>query len=95
MWMGARREFARGQPGFGRCGRELAESSLEVGRGSNDVVGSSLRVLQRFTEKFVGSSLIGCQELAGRMLGVHWVFVEGDREFVGGSLEGCREFTER
>ncbi|RRT31951.1 hypothetical protein B296_00057457 [Ensete ventricosum] len=43
---------------------ELAESSPEVGQGSDDVVGSSPRTHQKFTGKFVESSPTGCRELA-------------------------------
>ncbi|RZR93346.1 hypothetical protein BHM03_00021833 [Ensete ventricosum] len=71
MLLGARRDFARGRSEFGCCGRELIESLPKVGQGLDDVIGSLLRVLQRFTGKFIGSSPTGCQELAGRMLGVH------------------------
>ncbi|RRT62136.1 hypothetical protein B296_00041032 [Ensete ventricosum] len=92
---GTRREFARGRPRFGRCGRELTKSSLKVARVLDDVVESSARVYQRFVGKFVGSSLTGCRELTERMLGVHREFTEGDRELARCSPEGCREFAER
>ncbi|RWW38939.1 hypothetical protein BHE74_00055776, partial [Ensete ventricosum] len=41
----------------------LTKSSLEVSRGSDDVVGSSLRTHQKFAGKFVGSSPIDYPEL--------------------------------
>ncbi|RRT84422.1 hypothetical protein B296_00010113 [Ensete ventricosum] len=74
---------------------ELAKSLLEAEQDSDDVVGSTPRAHQRFTRKFLGSSLIGCPELAGRMFGVRREFTEGNRELIGGSLEGNREFAER
>ncbi|RZS04256.1 hypothetical protein BHM03_00034566 [Ensete ventricosum] len=91
---GACREFARGRPGFRRCGQELTQSSSEVDRDSDNMVGSSPKVCQRFVRKFIRCSPISYPELTGRMLGVHREFTEGDRELIGVSPEGCRKFNE-
>ncbi|RZR90985.1 hypothetical protein BHM03_00019009 [Ensete ventricosum] len=72
-----------------------SKSSLEVGQGLDDVVGSLPRVLERFAGKFIRRSPTGCRELTGKMLGVRREFTERDRKFVGGLPEGCWEFTER
>ncbi|RWW47471.1 hypothetical protein BHE74_00046532, partial [Ensete ventricosum] len=64
-----------------------------VGRGSDDVVRSSPRTYQRFAGKFVGSSLIGYREFAGRMLGISREIAGRNRELAEGSSKGCREFT--
>ncbi|RWV83531.1 hypothetical protein GW17_00054844 [Ensete ventricosum] len=61
---------------------------------SNDVVGSSSRVHQRFAGKFVRSSLTSCRELTKSSPERCWEFVEGDRELAAGSPEGCRKFAE-
>ncbi|RWW12278.1 hypothetical protein GW17_00024070, partial [Ensete ventricosum] len=62
---------------------ELVESSSEVDRGSDDVVGSSPRTHQKFAGKFVGSSPTGCWELTGCSLEEYWKFVEGNPELAG------------
>ncbi|RWV99264.1 hypothetical protein GW17_00037836 [Ensete ventricosum] len=64
---------------------ELAESSLEVDRGSDDVVGSSSRTHQKFTGKFVGSSSIDCQELAKSSLEECWKFIGSSQKEIGSS----------
>ncbi|RZS23838.1 hypothetical protein BHM03_00056837, partial [Ensete ventricosum] len=88
---------------------ELAESSLEVGRGPDDVVGSSPRTHQKFARKFVGSSPTGYRELTECSLKECWKFVGSSskeiksllrthqkfaRKFIGSSLTGCRELAE-
>ncbi|RRT64088.1 hypothetical protein B296_00002513 [Ensete ventricosum] len=78
---------------------ELAESSPEVGQGSDDVVESSPRTHQKFAGKFIGSSPTGCRELAGSLLGVRRRFRRCCRELTENSPEVYREvrreFTDR
>ncbi|RRT71833.1 hypothetical protein B296_00028699 [Ensete ventricosum] len=100
MWSGAHREFARGRPGFSRCDLVLVESLSEVGRGSDEVVGSSSSVLQRFVGKFVRSSPIGYQELIGSSSkgcwsssGVHRRRSGAYQGFTGRMLGVCREIN--
>ncbi|RZS13267.1 hypothetical protein BHM03_00044835, partial [Ensete ventricosum] len=62
---------------------ELAESLTEVGRGSDDVVGSLLRTHQKFTGKFIGSSSTGCRELVGCSLEECWKFVRSSPKEIG------------
>ncbi|RWW20006.1 hypothetical protein BHE74_00008405 [Ensete ventricosum] len=54
---------------------ELTESSLEVGQGPDDVVGSSSRTHQKFVEKFIGSSPTGCPELTESSQEECWKFI--------------------
>ncbi|RWV95353.1 hypothetical protein GW17_00042028 [Ensete ventricosum] len=65
---------------FGRCCRELTESSPEVYQD----------VHREFTDRLLRAH----REFTGRMLGVRQEFVEENWELVKGSLEGCREFIE-
>ncbi|RZS12511.1 hypothetical protein BHM03_00043971 [Ensete ventricosum] len=62
---------------------ELADSSLEVGRGLGDIVGSSPRAHQRFVGKFVDGSPICCRELTRNSPEGCWEFVEGNQELIG------------
>ncbi|RWW32544.1 hypothetical protein BHE74_00058731 [Ensete ventricosum] len=62
MQLGACREFDIGQR-FGRCDRELVES-LTLGRGSDNVVESSLR--DRLIDRLSGAH----RKFTGRMPGV-------------------------
>ncbi|RWV77285.1 hypothetical protein GW17_00061907 [Ensete ventricosum] len=78
--MGARREFTRGRPRFGRYCRELTENSPKV--------------CQEVHRQFVDRLSRARWEFAGRMLEVHWEFTEENRELAGGSSKRCREFTE-
>ncbi|RWW83148.1 hypothetical protein BHE74_00008348 [Ensete ventricosum] len=64
----------------------LTESLPEVYRGLDDVVGSSPRTHQKFSGKFVGSSPIGCRELAGCLPEECWNFVRSSPKEIGSSL---------
>ncbi|RWW86981.1 hypothetical protein BHE74_00004218 [Ensete ventricosum] len=91
----AYREFAGGRLMFGRCYRELAESSPKVSwEVCRELAGSSPeecgKVHRKFTDRLSGAH----REFTGRMLEVHWEFTEGNRELAGGSSKRCREFTE-
>ncbi|RWW67910.1 hypothetical protein BHE74_00024601 [Ensete ventricosum] len=85
IWSGAHQDFARGWLGFGRCYRELAESLTEVGQSSDDVVGSSLRVIQRLVSKLVESSSMGCQELAESLPDGCWESIGSSSKEIGSS----------
>ncbi|RRT83586.1 hypothetical protein B296_00005039 [Ensete ventricosum] len=64
---------------------ELAESLLEVDRGLDDVVGSSPRTHQKFAGRFVGSSPIGCRELARGLSKEYWKFIGSSPKEIGSS----------
>ncbi|RWV88000.1 hypothetical protein GW17_00049953 [Ensete ventricosum] len=62
-------------------------------RFRRQVIGSSLGV-RRKNENFADRLSEIRREFTGRMLEVHWEFIEGNRELAGGSSERCREFAE-
>ncbi|RRT84340.1 hypothetical protein B296_00003617 [Ensete ventricosum] len=77
---------------FGRCHRELAESSPKVcWEVCRELAGSSpeecRKVHRKFTDRLSGAR----REFTGRMLEVHWEFTEGNQELAGGSSKRCRE----
>ncbi|RRT54997.1 hypothetical protein B296_00011410, partial [Ensete ventricosum] len=68
------------QSRFGRCCRELAKSSLEVSRGSDDVVGSSLENSPKVYREV-------CREFTNRLPELAESSPEECWKFIGSSLK--------